>query len=756
MLRSIEKLKKFGVYQNYTKPAGTKEFAAKNLIYGWNYSGKTTLSRLFAKLESKSPHPDFKDCEFTFNGGVDGITEKNLHECSLSVRVFNSDFVKNNLFFDTGSCNAILLLGKESEEAQKRIDALSIRIQKSQNRVRSMSRTFDTYAEKIKEEKSKGAQFIRQRLKLDPYTATHLGQDILAVGILDSQLLSEKKLENAIELALTPDSKKPVEVNEIFSAPSIEAIHNEAISILAATPTFSNTIKHLEENPDIERWVQSGIQLHPEAGTCEFCGNQVTTERLGTFRSHFSKDLADHKSKVERLLQRVEAAEFKLDWPKPSEFNPQFREAYENATKPLAGHIKDFNQAVRTLAKEVQTKVENSRKAMEPSPLAEGLEKSIIDTVKAINDVIRENNKLAINFTAERKDALQKARYHYVQQFADEQEKAGLEGKKAVLVKRSDRIKDFSQGLQAEVEKLQAEISQAQQGRENINERLASMLGSQAVQIKVTKDAAGQERFQLVRRNGVVAKNLSDGERTAIAFTYFLTKLQELKPEEFKKTIVYIDDPISSLDGNHIFQVTAAINELFFHKPKNADGKDGAWATTCKQLFISTHNFEFFNLIRELKPDNDNSARLFLVKRDSNGVSELCNMPKSLSNYSSEYQFLFDRLYQFHKSADKAEHEHLIILPNALRRFVELYTFSRIPSTQRETVDQRAGELFGKERAKSILKFLHTFSHGNTIERIAGNNELIFLLEQTVKDVFDELQDKDERHWNALVAAVQA
>ena len=282
------------------------------------------------------------------------------------------------------------------------------------------------------------------------------------------------------------------------------------------------------------------------------------------------------------------------------------------------------------------------------------------------------------------------------------------------------------------------------------------MLGGQAVQIKVTKDAAAQERFQLVRSNGVVAKNLSDGERTAISFSYFLTKLQELKPEEFKETIVYIDDPISSLDGNHIFQVTAAINDLFFHKRKNADGKDGAWTTACKQLFISTHNFEFFNLIRELKPDNDSTARLFLVKRDSEGNSELCNMPKSLSNYSSEYQFLFDRLYQFHKSADKTEHEHLIILPNALRRFVELYTFSRIPSTQRETVDQRAGELFGKERAKSILKFLHTFSHGNTIERIAGNNELIFLLEQTIKDIFEELQEKDERHWNALVAAVQA
>jgi wobble nucleotide-excising tRNase len=322
------------------------------------------------------------------------------------------------------------------------------------------------------------------------------------------------------------------------------------------------------------------------------------------------------------------------------------------------------------------------------------------------------------------------------------------------LTKRADRVRAFAIQLQSDVERLQAEISQAQQGRERINERLASMLGSEAIQIEVTKDAEGQERFQLVRKSGIVARNLSDGERTTIAFSYFLTKLKELKPEVFKETIVYIDDPISSLDSNHIFQVTAAINDLFFAKVIQPNGNE-AWSTICKQLFISTHNFEFFNLMRELKPDGDNAARLFLVKRVSEGVSELCNMPKSLARYGSEYQFLFDRLHQFHTSANKTEHEHLIILPNALRRFVELYTYSRIPSTQKETVDQRAGELFGKERAKSILKFLHTFSHGNTIERIAGNNELIFLLEDTVKAVFDELQEKDERHWKALMAAVQ-
>lgn len=54
MLKSIEKIKRLGVYSDYVKPQGMEDFGIKNLIYGWNYSGKTTLCRLFSLLETKT------------------------------------------------------------------------------------------------------------------------------------------------------------------------------------------------------------------------------------------------------------------------------------------------------------------------------------------------------------------------------------------------------------------------------------------------------------------------------------------------------------------------------------------------------------------------------------------------------------------------------------------------------------------------------------------------------------------------------
>jgi wobble nucleotide-excising tRNase len=55
MIKSIQRLRKFGVFEDFSKTAGLSDFLDKNIIYGWNYSGKTTLSRLFAMLGSKTP-----------------------------------------------------------------------------------------------------------------------------------------------------------------------------------------------------------------------------------------------------------------------------------------------------------------------------------------------------------------------------------------------------------------------------------------------------------------------------------------------------------------------------------------------------------------------------------------------------------------------------------------------------------------------------------------------------------------------------
>lgn len=752
MIKGIARIKGLGVYSDYVKPKGTLEFGSKNLIYGWNYSGKTTLSRLFAQIEnSDEPNPDLEDCSFTFETDGDPITERNYAQSSFIVRVFNSDFVRDNLNFTGQSFKPILLLGKDADTAQKQLDhyeGLSVRVQEKARdltkRVRDSETAFATA-------KTATAADIKRTLGLvKAYTATHLTSDITDVLILDeSQLQPEDKLRDDLRLALISDGDRPNRVDRLFASPSIEAIHKEAVEVLAATPSLATTIKHLEENPVIERWVESGLSLHSDLKKCEFCDGELDQHRIANLKAHFSKDLADHKSQVEQLYNKVMLSKVQIQLPPKAEFNPQFRDVFSEASKQLLHAVEIFNNSIDILATDVQRKINAPFKVHEPTPLTEGLAGAVIDALEAVNEVIDANNLIVSNFDEAKREAITRVKRHYVQEFVDKQEKLGTEVKRNRLKAQKDRLDRFTVAVTQQIEKLQALISQAQFGREEINRRLVSMLGSEAVQITVVPEGK-YERFQLVRKCGGVAKNLSDGEKTAIAFCYFLTKLKELNPEQFKDAIIYIDDPISSLDANHIFQVTAAIRDAFFSQEQ-----DGApWLASCKQIFISTHNFEFFQLLRELKPNGPAHARLFLIKRISDKASTFGNMPDSLAKYTSEYHFLFDVIHRFHTCVDKSDHEVLMLLPNAVRRFVELYTYSRLPGVFRETVDHRAETLFGKENAKRILKVFHYFSHANSIDRLAGNNELIFDVEHAIKDLFSAIQERDPHHWNALLNAV--
>ncbi len=751
MITGIAKIKSLGVYENYTKPTGMQEFGSKNLIYGWNYSGKTTLSRLFAQLESKSQNPDLANCSFTFETSDDAITESNFTETNLIVRVFNSDFVRDNLNFAGQSFKPILLLGKESGDAQKKLDHCEDLSKRTQEKIKVVSKAVSDLELSYAAAKTVAASKIKKNLGLvEAYTATHLNGDIGVLLILEeSQLLAEDKLRDDLKLALTPDSERPGAVDRVELVPSIDFLHKEAEVVLAATPSLVSTIKHFEDNPLVEKWVGAGLPLHSKKDECEFCGGNLTEHRLAELQAHFSRDLADHKGKIERLHNLVSEARVSIQLPKEVELNPQFREKFREVSVPLLKVVEIFNQSVDALVQDLQRKIDAPFRSVVITPLPEGLTQTFSDAVTKINVVIDGSNQIASDFTKEKREAIKRVKLHYVQEFVDEQRNAGGEKKLDRFRVNQRRLNRFFEVTQQEANRLRAVISQAQLGREDINQRLVSMMGGDAVQIKVVAEE-GREQFRLVRRDGSFAKNLSDGEKTAVAFSYFLTKLKELKPEQFKEAIVYIDDPISSLDANHIFQITATIRDIFFHQEKEGD----PWVTNCKQFFVSTHNFEFFHLLREVKPDGPKQARLFLIRRVANKTSTIGDMPNSLAKYSSEYHFLFEVIHQFHIAPDKTNHEVLMLLPNAVRRFVELYTYSRLPGVFKESVDQRAELLFGKERSKRILKVFHYFSHANSIDRLAGNNELIFDVEHAVNDLLSAIQANDSLHWNALVQAV--
>lgn len=749
MLKSIKRIKGLGVYGDYSPPAGAvNEFGIKNLIYGWNYSGKTTLSRLFAHLERGDFDPEIAGYNFSFDTDTGPVTEANAKMCGHVVRVFNTDFVRANLNFTGSPSRPILLLGAESEETQREIARLTEMRGRVIHAISIQKKTAEADTAALAEAKKAAAVSTRAALSLtEIYTATQMEKDIQVVSLgLENYNLTPEQLESDTKLARTSDQDALPSIPKVNAKSRLAELWAEAGPLLAKTPEVATAIQYLTENPPVSDWVERGLDLHEHRGNCEFCGNKLASDRLDALRAHFSKAQIDFKTQLQTFLGKASSAKLGFSPFNPRQVSAQFRDKFSQANEACKEAADAHDEIVMFLVAEIETKISSLFAARSLPPLPERIVAAWRQAGTSIDAIIAEHNQIADHFTVEKANAIKRAKSHYALEFVEKQ-KIGARAKKQIVWKA--RVQKLMR-LVEKIDKVkldnEAKISQAQKGREEINRRIETLLGSDSIQIEVTK-VSGEERFKLVRRDGSAAKHLSEGEKTAIAFAFFLTKLQEIK--EFNKAIVFIDDPISSLDSNHIFQVNAIIKEVFFEQ----DVGTNEWKAKCKQVFLSTHNFEFFGLLREIGPTKHTKVRNYLVKRLSPTTSTFTNMPDSMSKYSSEYHFLFSVLDDFQKAPDKTDFKVIMHVPNAVRRFVELYTYSKYPDGIKGSVDSRADRLFGPEKSKRILKVLHYFSHGNNIERIATNTDLMCDIEGAVEDLVSIIQAQDPLHLEALRAA---
>lgn len=751
MLKSLKKIQSFGVYNNFTSSADLADFNDKNIIYGWNYSGKTTFSRVFSTLEHRNAHPDYPAGKFSFELG-DGtkLDETNFKDRAPLVRVFNSDFIESNLSWDGGAFNPILLLGEDTIEAEKKIDKLEALVERCRIGYKKKQDEDKDVDKLISTLKTNTAKQIKNTLNIvEAYSATHLDKTIsILPNPVNQSLLSDAEVTSKLKKALSTSSDRLDRVQNISIQLGAAEFFDKCNAKVMETPAFSSVIEYLRDNPSISDWIETGLSINEGKQSCEFCGGKIEEERIRGFKSHFSKDLAKYKEELKGLIRNAESLTKVYVPLNENQLYPEFRANINEMNIDIETSIKSYNNQIDGLISSLKAKLGAPFSEIDETLYSKAHENLIKESLKKLNEAIDQSNKATENFDSEKKTAIDELKKHYAATFLIDNKIEKQNYKRKLYSSHKEKYRKIAENLKTEIQELQASISKAQKGREILNEYISDFLGRDEISIDVV-EIEGYERFRL-SREGSIAKNLSEGEKSAIAFSFFLTKLGELK--DLSQAIVYIDDPISSLDSNHIFQVNALIKEYFFEKSENPDNGSLQWQCKCKQLFISTHNFEFFSLLKEL-PLNNKKSSYFQVKRVSGKESKIVNLPKSIEMYSSEYHYLFSIIHRFHESEDKEDLELLMSIPNAVRRFVELYTYSRIPSFTRDTVDQRAEQLFGAQESKRILKVLHYFSHLNNIERLANNSDLICDIGNAVEDIIKHLKT-DKAHYEALLSSV--
>jgi wobble nucleotide-excising tRNase len=274
-------------------------------------------------------------------------------------------------------------------------------------------------------------------------------------------------------------------------------------------------------------------------------------------------------------------------------------------------------------------------------------------------------------------------------------------------------------------------------GADKLNKYLKQFFSSDKLKIKLTDNG----RYKLYR-NDQLAKNLSTGEKNIISLVYFFTKLEETK-FNLNNAIIFIDDPVSSLDSNHIFKIYAFIIE----KLKN-----------CRQLFITTHNFDFFNLLKkDIKDKNEERlkdlCKFYIIKKIINQNSEYSiieDLPNVLQNYKSEYNYLFKVIKDFYDSVNKVNYDLIYLLPNILRRFFEAYLFLKYPDG--ESFKTKANNFLQEEdfsTRQSVLKLMDEYSHEQNPEHSLKFPDIEEVI-TAVSFILETIKNKDKVHYEAL------
>ena len=184
--------------------------------------------------------------------------------------------------------------------------------------------------------------------------------------------------------------------------------------------------------------------------------------------------------------------------------------------------------------------------------------------------------------------------------------------------------------------------------------------------------------YEVVRQDGTVAANLSEGERNFIAFLYFyhLVRGAHADTDVSKDKIVVIDDPVSSMDSSVLFIVSTLVREMVgvcFNNAEYREQEREVQGDYIKQIFVLTHNVYFHREITYNQTSRYHCVSFFVVNKASNHSSvRLCvrqclTKPTEQENFNP-VQNSYAALWGEYREVDTANP-----LMNVIRRILEYY-----------------------------------------------------------------------------------
>ncbi|NLZ93720.1 MAG: AAA family ATPase, partial [Firmicutes bacterium] len=300
------------------------------------------------------------------------------------------------------------------------------------------------------------------------------------------------------------------------------------------------------------------------------------------------------------------------------------------------------------------------------------------------------------------------------------------------------------------LKELEAKLSQETLGAEQFNEKLSRFIGYNEIRLEFDTNKKG---YKIIRNStGEKAYNLSEGEKSAIAFVYFLTKIKE-KGNKIEDSIIVIDDPISSFDSNKVFHAYAYLK---------------AECVSAKQLFVLTHNFSYFRLIRKWfdyeanktsnsKGGQEKNYRIYkneVIIDGSLRVGCIKNGGKVLKQ-NSEYDYVFYKVYELKDK--ELSRDELLVGSNIARKLVEAFLSFKFPKQRgniRQLLEKALPSKEDSIKRERIYHFLNCYSHADRIDVPEDTTDDILMSESysVINEVLNIIEELDPEHFKAMAS----
>ncbi|MFN2100278.1 AAA family ATPase [Altererythrobacter sp. MF3-039] len=722
---------------------------AQNLIFARNGTGKSFLARTLRCLErnrgeeflSRAPN------EIVSQEAIDGRGSLKLHldetvaaqaildrttastqtdSGELIFHVFSEDFVRDELrargFDPDSEITGHIAVDRDNIELDEAEARLSETVLKRSQFGDELERQFN----REKNEKlSKGAGVNKGLREFKNVTLEHLrvGDKPDPPSPTFAQLLSDLETVRGI-----PDSPRyPAEAswNEfgVFDATAL----NESLGRTTSLSTIAEDIKSkIEKEPEFYRIGTALFQI--EDNTCPFCEQDLQTERakglIDSLLRYFNDEEESHKQELRLLQSKIQKLQQSLSMLRNSAENqvaefdslktflPSKRGEIIEAPinfittmqAELSGALKQIEEKFTRLDEPLHW--DSSKYESEQELLVNALQRNNV-AVQSLNEAIRLSD-------AERQNLHRRLCVVFGKQFAiDNWQKL-----------ESLRILSIDEKKQAaEIARLQRSMP-ATDAKTRVAETFELLLGA----VFTGKYKFDRERFVLTLSDKALPrqtdKTLSDGEKTAIAFCYFVASIHKCVEADFEyeRLFLVLDDPVASMSYDFIFSIAQILKNLSISKtgevslnPAEIDGQD----TSRPRLLILTHSSYFFNVLYTNRVIKTNAA--FSISADGE-----IHTAKKLQTFVAPFQ---EQLRHIKAVADGSPPD--FGTANCVRSVLEAVGRFCRPD-KANTLSNFIIHLAGEEGIKIKSVIINALSHGSFFEEIPPPEDLTLACQEAI------------------------